>query len=595
MQDFLCFVGHAHTHNELEIDRSSEMKTRKTNGKNEARRLTTSVLDKIEKEISEVGYTLRNVRLLVLYLSYRGNTEGRDREICETVLKTIKERFEADEATQQLRLIGHTTAGEIENEDIELTRRGKKVSGIGYNGLSLLGIVTNLPIGVAHSSVLKEAGEATKRGRKMVQDAWQDLVNTQEQSDQSTRTKTLLVLTQGGKASVEDLKGLKTGFEHFLASGIVEFMKNNAGTNINRVIGGSSGDGPIGRVFRQFYKGTGKRAEFCILEDEAVCALIPNVLETSVGRADPPIEEFDKDARLQDFVFDLDMEPKFMYIKGIDNESPPDRLAEIIFQNESRLAKERKIGLTFNNRDLINVMNTLEGFPTSPPVLFKYAFAFPYDDWWPICPIRTVHPQRYLELTRPVRIGGSRIQGRVVHIDCDKVQEGAYLVCEMLRHRSLHERDIVFLVSCVSRQLAEKLAEKKKDTEAQIFMERLLSTQVLGFLAYGEMSIDQTLKVPYHYNFSCWGLALRSFLSEKERSHIAKSTTSSSADRRFRWKETKGIRWPPAITDERESTETPSKISEEAQHEFSASPKEGLRFRRYTKKEKTFPHRKDEK
>jgi hypothetical protein len=50
------------------------------------------------------------------------------------------------------------------------------------------------------------------------------------------------------------------------------------------------------------------------------------------------------------------------------------------------------------------------------------------------------------------------------------------------------------------------------NTEGQIFKEAFSSTQVMGFLAYGELSFTNLLQEPYIYTCSCWGMTLRSRL-----------------------------------------------------------------------------------
>ncbi|MDH5462301.1 MAG: hypothetical protein OEX09_08795, partial [Candidatus Bathyarchaeota archaeon] len=117
---FLGFTAHAHTKNGLETDQNKEMELRRRNSPEEAQTLTEAVLDKLQKDISNGGYDLKDVKLLVLYLSYRGEPEEKDRLICERILSAIEKRFGEHTATNQLRLIGHTTAGEIENEDLQL-------------------------------------------------------------------------------------------------------------------------------------------------------------------------------------------------------------------------------------------------------------------------------------------------------------------------------------------------------------------------------------------------------------------------------------------------------------------------------------------
>jgi hypothetical protein len=126
---FLGFAAHAHTKNEVGLDQTQEEKLRRENSPAEAQRLTGMVMDKLKKDISQSGYGFDDVKLLVLYQSYRGETREKDSIICESVLGNIRERFEKSSASNQLRLVGHTTAGELENEDLVL----KEVSGVGYN------------------------------------------------------------------------------------------------------------------------------------------------------------------------------------------------------------------------------------------------------------------------------------------------------------------------------------------------------------------------------------------------------------------------------------------------------------------------------
>jgi len=54
------------------------------------------------------------------------------------------------------------------------------------------------------------------------------------------------------------------------------------------------------------------------------------------------------------------------------------------------------------------------------------------------------------------------------------------------------------------------MAGSKSKTEAEILKEALSSTQLVGFLAYGELCVTHLLQEPYHHNFSCWGITFRS-------------------------------------------------------------------------------------
>ena len=191
---FLSFAGHAHTMNELETDQQRELELRRRNSPEEAQKLIGTVLDKLEKDILDSGYGLEDVKLLVLYLSYRGESVEKDTLICDSILRAIENRFKGT-AANQLRLIGHTTAGELENEDLLL----KEISGVGCNGLSLLALVTNLPIGVGRSWGLRTAEEAGEQGREMARDAWVDFTQQAPSKEYLRMKKTLLVLTQGSK------------------------------------------------------------------------------------------------------------------------------------------------------------------------------------------------------------------------------------------------------------------------------------------------------------------------------------------------------------------------------------------------------------
>ena len=71
---FLGFVGHAHTRNDLVPDPNLALQLRRENSTKEALKLTEAVLDKIESDISSAGYDIKSLKLLILYLSYRGDT-----------------------------------------------------------------------------------------------------------------------------------------------------------------------------------------------------------------------------------------------------------------------------------------------------------------------------------------------------------------------------------------------------------------------------------------------------------------------------------------------------------------------------------------
>jgi hypothetical protein len=81
----------------------------------------------------------------------------------------------------------------------------------------------------------------------------------------------------------------------------------------------------------------------------------------------------------------------------------------------------------------------------------------------------------------------------------------------MLRgDQGFSKTDATLLISCINRRLVELMAGCRSGTEAEILKEGLASSQVIGFLAYGEMSFTNLMQEPYTYGFSCWGMTLRS-------------------------------------------------------------------------------------
>jgi len=498
---FLGFAGHAHTRNDLEADPNKALQLRKENSVEEAQRLAETILDKLEKDISNDGYGLKDVKLLVLYLSYRGETEEKDRLISGSVLKAIEKRFKGKTAPEQLRLIGHTTAGEMENEDLEL----KEVSGIGYNGLSLLALVTNLPIGVGRTWGLGTEKEAAEHGKEMAHDAWVDFGESTESKEHLQKSKTLLVLTKGPAIG-------KMGYEYFLTTGIADFVRSTREARIANVLGGCSGDGIIGQEMHQFYGKIGRQSELKVLDNDAVCALIPNMVEPSFGLDISPVRRIGESYV---FHFDPDAEPKFKYLKRIGDKDPREVHARIIYENEAQMARERGLP-ELSESEYFQQISEIDGIPLNL-TLAKYAFAFPFGNYAPASLLR-VHGQT-VELLQPIRSHDPSIPGYVVVVDHERVQKGARNVFNMLReNRGFRERDTTLIVDCISRRLAEMIAGCNSNTECQIFKEALSSTQVMGFLAYGELSFTHLLQEPYVYNFSCWGTTLRSVLDQKKES-----------------------------------------------------------------------------
>jgi len=489
---FLGFAGHAHTMNELETDQQRELELRRRNNPEEAQKLTGTILDKLERDLLKSGCSPEDAKLLILYLSYRGETAEKDALICGSILRLIEERFKKY-AANQVRLIGHTTGGELENEDLEL----KEISGIGYNGLSLLALATNLPIGVGRTWGLRSAQEAGEQGREMTRDAWVDFSQQTTSKEHLHMGKTLLVLTQGSKVDTP-------GYEHFLAEGIANFMGSTREARVMNVIGGSSGDGVTAKLFHQFYGRLKEHPHSKVLDGEAVCALIPNLCETSIGL---DVNAITKIGRQHTFHFNSEKEPHYKYVKRIGNEDPCTKYAEAIYENEVQLSKEK--GLPLVDKEVILEAMRLSRLLIFNPVAAKYAFAFPFGNYTCVAPIRVAGED--IELILPVRSFTPEMPGYFMMGDHEKVQKGARRLYDMLRaDQGFNTNDATLLVSCINRRIVELMAGCRSGTEAEILKEGLSSTQVIGFLAYGELSFTHLMQEPYSHAFSCWGITLHS-------------------------------------------------------------------------------------
>ena len=498
---FLGFAAHAHTKNELEFDQTKEEELRKANSPEEARRLTEMVMDKLEKDISRSGYGLDNVKLLTLYLSYRGEPKEKDTILCESVLDSIREKFEKHSASNQLRLIGHTTAGELENEDLLL----REVSGIGCNGLSVMALVTNLPIGVGRTWGLRTPKEAGEQGIVMARDAWVDFSQQAASKEQLHIGKTMFVLTQGSKVDTP-------GYEHFLAEGIANFMGSTREARIMNVIGGSSGDGLIAKHFHQFYGRLKEHSLLKALDGEAVCALIPNLCETSIGLDTSGINIV---GREHIFHFDTEKEPHFKYVKRIGKEVPWVKVAEVVSENEVKIAKEKGLPIPEKKtiqaaiQEAIELSRAQKRLLIFNPVTARYAFAFPFGNYTCVACIRAVGED--IELMFPIRSYTPEMPGYIMMGDPEKVQKGARRVFDMLRaDQGFNKTDATFLVTCINRRLVELMAGCRSGTEAEILKEGLSSSPVIGFLAYGEMAFTNLMQEPYTYGFSSWGMTFHS-------------------------------------------------------------------------------------
>jgi len=493
---FLGFAGHAHTMNELETDQQRELELRRRNSPEEAQKLIGMIIDKLEKDLSDGGYGLEDVRLLIMYLSYRGEPAEKDTLICGAILRAIENRFKKHDATQ-FRLIGHTTAGELENEDLML----KEISGVGYNGLSLLALVTNLPIGVGRTWGLRTSEEAGEQGKEMARDAWIDFNQQTTSKEHLHMRKTLLVLTQGSKVDTP-------GYEHFLAEGIAHFMGSTREARIMNVIGGSSGDGVTAKLCRQFYGRQKEHPQLKVLDGEAVCVLIPNLCETSIGL---DVNAITKIGRQHTFHFNSKKEPHYKYIKRIGNKDPFTKYAEVVYENEVKLSKEK--GLPMPDKETIleaaRLSRAQKRLLIFNPIVANYAFAFPFGNYTCVAGMRVVEED--IELMFPIRSYTPEMTGYIMKGDHKKVQRGARRVYDMLREdQGFCRNDATFLVSCINRRIVELMAGRRAGTEAEILKEGLSSTQVIGFLAYGEISFTHLLQEPYSHAFTCWGITLHS-------------------------------------------------------------------------------------
>lgn len=497
---FLGFAGHAHTMNELELDPQKDLELRKNNSPEEAQKLTLLILDKLEKDISESGYSLKDVKLLILYSSYRGATLERDTLVCESILKAIENEFRKHDACQ-VNLIGHTTSGELENEDLIQ----KEISGVGYNGLSILALLTNLPIGVGRTWGLRNAQEALEQGKEMVHDAWVDLSRQAYLKEQLHTGKTLLVLSQGSNVDTP-------GYEHFVGEGIASFMGSAREARIMNVIGGSSGDGLTAKLCRQFYGRLKEQPHFRVLEGESVCGLIPNLSEVSVG-VSPGTEDVTF-GKQHTFYFDTEKEPRFKYVTSIDNEDPCIMYANMSYEMETQICKEK--GLPLIERkvfdEVISDAFKQQSVLIFNPALVKYAFAFPFGNY-ATCPAMRVVGKN-LELIFPIRSYVPEMHGYLITGQPSGyrgVRKEARRLYDMLRaDQGFNRNDCTILVSCINRRLVDLMYGGRSGSEAEVLKEGLSSTQVIGFLAPGEISFTHLTQEPYFHAFTCWGLTLHS-------------------------------------------------------------------------------------
>jgi hypothetical protein len=501
--------------NELELNSQRESELRRRNSPEEAQKLIGMTLDKLERDIPARGYGLEDVKLLILYVSYRGAPQEKDTLICESILRAIENRFK-NCAGSQLRLIGHTTCGELENEDLMLN----KISGVGNNGVSLLALVTSLPIGVGRSWGLRTAEEAGEQGREMARDAWVDFSQQTTSKEHLRMKKTLLVLTHGSTVDTP-------GYEHFLAEGIAHFMGGTREARIMNVIGGASGDGLASKLCRQFYGRLKEHLEFKVLDGESVCGLIPNLSEVSTGAA----------LGTEGLIFGsqhtfhfAEKEPHYKYIGHIDNENTCAMIAKMIYELDAQLSKEKGLPLIDRKAsdEMISGALAQRNVLIFNPALARYAFAFPFGNYT-CCPVMRVVGED-LELMFPIRSYNPEMNGYLATGgDYKGIGKEARRLYDMLRaDQGFGKNDVTILVSCVNRRIGELITGIRSGTEAEIFKEGLSSTQVIGFLAPGEMAFTHLMQEPYSHAFSCWGITLHSKMDTKE--DTAKHQEKEKAD-----------------------------------------------------------------
>ncbi len=335
----------------------------------------------------------------------------------------------------------------------------------------------------------------------MAHDAWVDFGRQTASKEHLHTRKALLVLTQGSKVDTP-------GYEHFLAEGIAHFMGSTREARIMNVVGGSSGDGLNAQLCRQFYGRLKEHPQLKVLDGEAVCALIPNLCETSIGL---DVSAITKIGQQHVFHFDSEKEPRYKYVKRIGDKDPMTLYAEVVYDHEVKLSKEK--GLPMPSKDAIleavQLSRAQKRLLIFNPVVARYAFAFPFGNYTCVAGMRVVEDD--VELMFPIRSYTPEMPGYIMMGDHEKVRKGASRVYDMLREdQGFRRNDATFLVSCINRRLVELMAGRSTGTEAEVLKEGLSSTQVAGFLAYGEMSFTHLMQEPYFHAFSCWGITLHS-------------------------------------------------------------------------------------
>jgi KaiC/GvpD/RAD55 family RecA-like ATPase len=240
--------------------------------------------------------------------------------------------------------------------------------------------------------------------------------------------------------------------------------------------------------------------------------LIPNLCETSIGLDANAITKIGKE---HVFHFDSEKEPHFKYVKSIGREEPSVKVAKVISENEVKMAKEKglqmpdKKAIQLIVEEEIQLSREQKRLLIFAPICLRYAFAFPFGNYTCVAGIRMVGDD--IELMFPIRSFTPEMPGYIMMGDPGKVQKGARKIFDMLRaDQGFNKTDATLLISCINRRLVELMAGCRSGAEAEILKEGLASSQVIGFLAYGEMSFTNLMQEPYTYGFSSWGITFHS-------------------------------------------------------------------------------------
>jgi len=240
--------------------------------------------------------------------------------------------------------------------------------------------------------------------------------------------------------------------------------------------------------------------------------LIPNLSDVSIGVGPGTTGINLERAQQHTFHFDTEKEPHYKYVRRIDNEDAHISYSKMIYEMEAQVSKKK--GLPLIDRKVLSEMiseaSSQERLLIFNPVVANYAFAFPFGNY-SVCPAMRVVGED-LELMFPIRSYVPEMVGYLAtSTDKTAVEKEARHICDMLKaDQRLGRNDATLLVCCINRRLQELMAGIRSGTEAEILKEELSSTQVIGFLATGELSFTHLMQEPYFHAFTCWGITLHS-------------------------------------------------------------------------------------